>query len=623
MSNHNKQKQLFIDGLFSEYVASVESSGEQNTCDWDYLEALFFLGSKERITQLLELWQSSIENAQEQVLWLIYHARLLYLDRNYTGALESLVQVEQFSPSGELHPQAFALYHLWMANVLYRSGRAREALETIKEVTNNWRETFLSHLHPLTEALVYNVQGNILWEVGCLEEALVWHRRSLDIREQYNDPKAQAASLNNMAVIMRDQGKLKDSLRYHEQALELWRRTGWQLAIAGSLNNQAVIYFTLGSFHRATELYHEASAIYEDLNDPYNLSNTLNNLGALYQDQGKLEKAISYYKRALNVYEGLGDSEDIAMVCNNLGVVYKAQGLYSEAQAHLTRALELRTKVGNATKVGNTKHNLVSLYYDLGDYDKAWVLEYDALTLYKESNNPLLISRAALGLIKLLWKQGKLTSDHPILEQFPKPSTDNPVVGAYLVMKEGMVSLVTNDCESAEKSFERVLECEGYPFVEQVFVHELLITSAIQQVMEEVDRGKNDILRNSVGLLLPSRVASLERLASEKHLTPTLCTCYLLESKLALVVGDLRTAHEAIGQAQQLAQEAGLPIHYKLLLQEQEKILDFSKVTTELEVSDRHVKNEELQLEEILSYVQGIGTILADLSATAGEINGD
>ncbi|MBK8504371.1 MAG: tetratricopeptide repeat protein [Saprospiraceae bacterium] len=87
--------------------------------------------------------------------------------------------------------------------------------------------------------------GAILVELLRIEDALVYHRRSLAIADAINDTAQLAIAHSNIAVGYEKQERYDSSIIHYQKAFELDERSGDEYALIWDRNNLGNIYFKL------------------------------------------------------------------------------------------------------------------------------------------------------------------------------------------------------------------------------------------------------------------------------------------------------------------------------------------------------------------------------------------
>jgi len=171
----------------------------------------------------------------------ILECRVMRLQGEYEKAIAivehlfSLTQSIQNSVTTKLQVK---ILNEWIY-VLWRLRKLEEALEKLLEVKALIKTLSPDDLENLQEELatLANSEGIIYYLKGDLDQALVYHEKSLSIREKLKNIRDIASSLNNIGGIYYNTGQLDLALNYYKRSLTLYEELGNKGIIAGSLNN--------------------------------------------------------------------------------------------------------------------------------------------------------------------------------------------------------------------------------------------------------------------------------------------------------------------------------------------------------------------------------------------------
>jgi len=190
---------------------------------------------------------------------------------------------------------------------------------------------------------IYNRLGLIYWQMGYLDDALLYHSRSLSLARDLGDKSMQASALNNIALIYDNKGELDKALEYYEESLRLETD---EKEKAPTYNNIAVIYYQKGDYQKAVEYFQKAIEISERYGDYHGVSISKLNLGEIYRRMKDYEKAEKYILEGLEGVRKVGDKYWEAVGYRDLGWLYRDKGDKKTAKDYLTRAYNLFKSIG-------------------------------------------------------------------------------------------------------------------------------------------------------------------------------------------------------------------------------------------------------------------------------------
>jgi len=205
-----------------------------------------------------------------------------YDARDYKRAIEAGKRAVQKYPN---NPDA----HFCLGISYIAIGELKLALEHMKRA-----ESLTSNKERLM--YIYGWIGLIYHGMGNLDDALLYHSRSLSLARDLGDRRMQAANLNNIAGIYEKKGELDKALDYYEESLRLQTD---EKEKAPTYNNMALIYSQKGNYQKAVEYFKKAIEIGERYGDYHGVSKRKLNLGETYREMKDYEKAEKYLLEGL------------------------------------------------------------------------------------------------------------------------------------------------------------------------------------------------------------------------------------------------------------------------------------------------------------------------------------
>ncbi len=168
------------------------------------------------------------------------------------------------------------------------------------------------------DADVHSNLGNVLGDLGRLDEAEASYRRALQI-----DPH-NANVLSNLGITLGDLGRLDEAEASYRRALQI------KPGIAETHYNLGNTLKGLGRLNEAEASYRRALQIKPDFAQAHC------NLGITLHELGRLDEAEASHRQALQI------NPDIAEAYDNLGSMLLKLGKLSEAESLCRRALDIK-----------------------------------------------------------------------------------------------------------------------------------------------------------------------------------------------------------------------------------------------------------------------------------------
>jgi G-protein signaling modulator 2 len=237
--------------------------------------------------------------------------------------------------------------------------------------------------------------GNALQLLGDYDEAILYLLRNLDISKKLNDSSGEARALYNLANIYQSKGKFMGRLAYHDdrdpnsgefsneikdvlmKAVYYYRETlrlvstKDRAAEGRTYGNLGNTYYFLGDFESAIECHNQRLKIAKEYGDKPAERRAFSNLGNAHIFQGMFNEAADYYLKAMNVARILGDKAIEAQSYYSLGNAYILLQDYSVAIDFHLRHLQIAQSLED--KIGESRAfwSLGNAYAALGDLENA------------------------------------------------------------------------------------------------------------------------------------------------------------------------------------------------------------------------------------------------------------
>lgn len=196
--------------------------------------------------------------------------------------------------------------------------------------------------------------------------------KELSEKERYFFLDAKEGALNNLGLISSDRGLYDDALHYHKASLELSILLNSETGKGRSYNNIGIVFKQLGKYDSAVHYFNESLLIKEKLGDEKNFASTLNNIGGIYREQGNYATAMDAYLRSLEIRERIDDRRGIGATLNNIGNLLDEQGDDKKALSYHFRSLQYDEELGNEKSKAISYENIGKIYMQLQNIDSAF-----------------------------------------------------------------------------------------------------------------------------------------------------------------------------------------------------------------------------------------------------------
>ena len=470
------------------------------------------------------------------------------------------------------------------------SKRIQTGFGLLKKVKNGKEQEFKRR-----EGELLHNQGIVSWYKGELEEALIAHRHSVEIRTGLNDQRGIARSYNNLGLVYWSKGDLDQSLKFYHRALDVSEKLRDKRISSVTLSNLGNCYTRIGDLEKALEYQQRSLAIKEEIGNKHDIAMSLLNTGVVYQLKGDLNQAQEYYQRSLDLSIKMDFPADIALAINNLGNIYELKGDLDQALDHFKRSLTIYEELGIREQTALLVANIGSIYRKKGDYQQAQEYYQRSLVMFTEFGN---LSLMAVVLAELVWialERNNTDLVQQSLNQLKEidSQSDNRIIHQRFRVAQALVLKTSNRARQKLKATE-ILE---HVVKEEVGDHSLTVTAMIHLcglLLTELKLTGESELIGEINKYTNQLLEIAKRQSSHSLLAET----YLLQSKLALIEMDMGRASKLLTQAQAIADETGLE---KLAetLSEERILLDSQIQKWDLIVKDNPSTKDLIELTQL------------------------
>ncbi len=175
--------------------------------------------------------------------------------------------------------------------------------------------------YPLLLAANDNLQGNIYYENGNSQNALIYLRSALNTRKEYEQWWGVSSTLYNAALCFASLKKTDSAALYFNEATAIDERIGKKSGRVFTSNRLGQYYTEQGNYRMAKRYLDEANNMARQISLPLQLLTNYRNYIQLYEAQGSTTMANLYYRS----YVHLRDSLELVQV---QGKVAEADAMY-------------------------------------------------------------------------------------------------------------------------------------------------------------------------------------------------------------------------------------------------------------------------------------------------------
>jgi LuxR family maltose regulon positive regulatory protein len=268
-------------------------------------------------------------------------------------------------------------------------------------------------------------------------------------------------------------------------------------------------------------------------------------LGCAQLRLGEARTAIANLERALIIYRSSGDAHAVANLLQDLGVAYLRQGRMHDASACLQELVALRRSLGSPSTVAEALNNLGYFYHLNGDYEQS-------ISTFKEGLRIISAVPDKRAESALLWSFGDVRRDQGAFDEAIRlynhalglVGNGEPVIRCGVIISSSTLRRWQGDMNEAVALAERALSLST---THEIALHRALAQAALWAARSHLGDG---------AVALDKLDSVLEDLY-EQDAHSKLVWVHALRANAALLVGETRTAENAIESALQVAREVG------------------------------------------------------------------
>ena len=373
-------------------------------------------------------------------------------------------------------------------------------------------------------------------------------------------------------------GKLDRALDFAQQSKKLFEKIGINFRIVQLDNIIGIVHQTKGDLSQAMKYYKQCLAISKENEYRYYILVALGNISEIYVQKGELIQALNnnqHQLAQLNQFEEFHSDTFLPSVFERIGYIYSQLGDLDQALKYLQKSHDMYKESQyqvSLTPLASSTRNLGNVYYKRGDLDQALKYYQESLLLLEEVGNVHYIATTLLDLIII-------TIDHHSLE----------LTNQYLSQLRGINTQVKEVLINQKFRFAEALILKTKPrmmynvkaqeILKQLTTEEIAENELAIIIMVNLCELLLDELRtyNEVEIFqeVKDLIQKLQLVAKNQHSLPLIIDVSILQSKFALIEGDLTRAAEILDHAEKMAREKtlglleGKVIKEKQLLEEQ------------------------------------------------------
>ncbi|MBN2016909.1 MAG: tetratricopeptide repeat protein [Candidatus Cloacimonetes bacterium] len=302
--------------------------------------------------------------------------------------------------------------------------------------------------------------GMLYRNIGNPEKALEYYQKSLQIKQELDDPHGTSSVLGGIGLVYFEHGDYEKAKQYFLEAMEFGQRSPEKKPLTHALNNLGLTYCQLGELDTALEYFLQSLEYAKKLELDFVIASIYNNMANIYYVIGNIQEAKQYTLDALQIYNNIGSKVNIARTLNNIALIAEHEQSYDEALALYERALKIRREIGNKFEIVNTLENMAHLYINKGNFTKALDINLEAYELNQELGNQWAVANSLNQIGYLYTKIGIYSTAIDMLNEAKQIELENnylQLLKDNLLQTTSLYALI-NDYEQAFYNLQRYNE---------------------------------------------------------------------------------------------------------------------------------------------------------------------
>jgi len=493
---------------------------------------------------------------------------LLKNEGKYKEALQILDNLEK---KANLPSQEKFTCQILKSTCLNRLGQDEDALKLAKQT---YQES--KRLGSLLQSLDASIEvAEALGFLGRLDEVSEIIEKSESLLKRITQEpskelvrrKASIAFLKGFFYL--DKGELDLSLQLTKEALILQEELGNKQDIARSLTQLGIIYLFKGEIEQA-QGYYERGLTLEKSGFNRNIPHLYLGIQVILSYNGDLEGAMEYAKRGLTFAKEINDKYLIPMFLNNMGLTYYQQNDLVRALNCIERSLIGFEKRNNIGMIIFVLDSLIELAIHMNSYDQAQGY-FNRMKLFidqeKSKLNDAIYRLDKILMLKISPKAGDRVKAKKLFQQF---------VEEKIVWWDIKIKALLHLCD--------------------ILLVELCDTNDLKVVDE-----------------LQSCITRILAIAENQNISLYLAESYIFQSKIFLLILDLKMAQRSLTQAQQICEKYGFNRLAIRVSSEQEELakqlsrwenLKQSRISIDKRMDFAHLDEQLLRMFHLRSFLK-------------------
>ena len=421
-------------------------------------------------------------------------------------------------------------------------------------------------------------RGRLAWWQGSFDSALSFFESSLSFSQQIHNDHDIGVSLQNIGLIKFQQSDFSSGIQLHEQALQIFKSLDNKYRIAWCLQNLAVAYSDQGRFEQALSYNFESLKLRQEIGHINQIAWSYSNIGETYTDLGNFSLALEYFHKCLSLKDQI--SSKILIINVNLATasIYRQQGYLDKSFSYLNDAKDLYDPSISKTFLIGILYQFAMTYWMKSDTSTTINNFEEILSLASESDSILpILTRSSIYFWMIMISLEIKNVDHSnkyllLLKDLLASTIDSlliPKIRQNLSLAEALILKTSSrmrDKVQAQDLFNNIVNDTSY----MSSYRELAMINLCELLLDELRLFGDPSVLDEVQSLLTKMFSLAESRDSFSLMTNAL----LLQSKLALLNGNVFRCEELLEQAYLITADKDLLMLHKKVASEKQHLQD-------------------------------------------------
>ena len=266
-------------------------------------------------------------------------------------------------PSTDTLNMSVSLWRWWLYRERYKEGRWH-----IQRALNNYRDL------PGNKAEAYHALAVFAARLGDKDTGEWWLKRAVISAVRDSRRAVLGNALNELGRLYRELGRWEEAVAFHRDSLNVMIQIGNAWGEAAARNGIGLAAWGQDDLRVAHSQLQLSAVLFKRQGDGFQAANVLNNMALVAQARHLHEQAVEGYEASLAMLRPLGKRRGIVGVMQNLGAAYAEMGKTEEAETIILQSLLEMRAIGYFDYMPLAVSHLAQIAWGRQSYERAVLL---------------------------------------------------------------------------------------------------------------------------------------------------------------------------------------------------------------------------------------------------------